>query len=483
MKVLYVAAECKPFSKVGGVGDVAGELPPALKKEGLDIEILTPMYSTIPEKYLPKKTIDYMINWEDRQESVQVYESELEGVPVHFLGNDTYFSGDYGSPYINSPKIPFYDDALRFLFFSKAAVHFIKTQDYDIIHINDWPFGFLFGYMEMKNLPQKKVLTIHNMNYQGNIGKDVIADWDLTDFYQHPKVSRFFRDPNEDWNSINPMRLAIELADRVNTVSPTYAREIILQEDPARKFSGGKQLYQIAARLFKQDRLSGILNGYNYTSTTTDAAFKSKLRVKAESREKLSGFFADPGNVIFGFVGRAVEQKLGLLPEPLNKKPLIEHLLDVPGVNVAMVTSGLAEYEQKLSVYSKRDNFLLKLAYDQNLGELVNMGSDYFLMPSLFEPCGITQLEAMQNATPPIVHWTGGLADTVTAHTKPDGTGIGFSGGNVQKILKNFLSAVKTGIEIYRKSPEKYRQLQQNGFRTRFTWQTAAKTYIHTLYS
>jgi starch synthase len=209
MKVLYISAECRPYSKVGGVGDVTAELPPALKEQGIDIEIVT-----TPHEH-------YQVHYHGMDETVQIYKSDLSGVPVNLLKNPTYFEGKYGTPYIYSPTIPFYDDALRFSFFSEACLGLIKKKKPDIVHINDWTLGYLFGRMFVEKMPQKRVLTIHNIGYQGNIGKAAIQGWDIDDV-----IGRMFMDPHIEWNSINLLKLAMELSDKVNTVSPGYCLEI-----------------------------------------------------------------------------------------------------------------------------------------------------------------------------------------------------------------------------------------------------------------
>ena len=181
MKVLYIAAECKPFSKVGGVGDVAGELPVALKEEGIDIEIVTPWYG--------ETTIDDQeVKFHGAEERFGFVKIDLRGVPVNLVSNATYFARDYStgqekvpfpnpalfrqdysSPYVYSGAIPFYDDAIRFSFFSQACLALIQRKKPDIVHINDWVLGYLFGWMAMKGMRPKRVLTIHNVCYQGNV--------------------------------------------------------------------------------------------------------------------------------------------------------------------------------------------------------------------------------------------------------------------------------------------------------------------------
>ena len=147
MKVLYIAAECKPFSKVGGVGDVAGELPPALRDQGVHVEIATPAYASIDPGHIGGTAFSYDFTFNGTLEGVEVRRGNLEGIPVHFLKNATYFEGAYGKPYVDSPRIAYYDDSLRFSFFSYACLPLIARIKPDIVHINDWALGYLFGLM------------------------------------------------------------------------------------------------------------------------------------------------------------------------------------------------------------------------------------------------------------------------------------------------------------------------------------------------
>jgi starch synthase len=497
MKILYIAAECKPFSKVGGVADVAGELPVAIRQMGVDIEIVTPLYEENPgplvrQMLASNRPVQYGFPFRTKensngQETVDVYKWEPNRdyqVPVHLVKNTTYFGGRYGKPYIFSEYIPYYDDALRFSFFSEACLQIIKEKQPDLVHINDWPLGYLFGRMAMEGFPQKRVLTIHNIGYQGNIGIETIRGSAIEQILNDPQAGPHFLDPHQEWNSVNALRLGLELSDRVNTVSPTYAREIMEPEDQSRYFEGGKGLEATVRKLAEEDKLAGILNGFGYNFEPDEAAFDRILARKAEMKAALSRDFTDPQAFLLGFVGRAVEQKFKLLSEQVNGKSVLEHILDLPGVNVAIVTSGLPEYENFLlrlkDIYAR--NLSLTLAFDKTKAEQISLGSDIFLMPSLFEPCGITQMESLANATPPLVRWTGGLVDTVQPYTRPDGTGFGFDGSTRDEVLRNLIETVREALAFFTNRPKKFKELQRRGFNQRFTWATAASEYIDKLY-
>jgi starch synthase len=475
MKVMYIAAECKPFSKVGGVGDVAGELPPALKQLGIDIEIVTPMYEA--DEY------EVPFHWID--EPVQVFRREPVNfpVPVSFIRNATYFGGPYAKPYVYSANIPYYDDSLRFSFFSEACLELIKIRKPDIVHINDWPLGYLFGRMEMEGLPQKRVLTVHNIGYQGNIGRETIKAWDMAKILKHPRIGSLFMDPHPDWASVNPLRLGLELSDRVNTVSPNYCQEMTEAEDQDRYFEGAKGLEEVTRRLKNEGKLHGILNGFEYRFAPGEEAFASTLAKKAEMKRALSVHFANPEGLLLGFVGRAVEQKFKLLAETIDGQSVLEHILDIPGINVAILAAGLPEYETFMKKLIGRENYSATIEFNREKAAQISQGSDIFLMPSLFEPCGITQMESLANATPPLVRWTGGLVDTVRPHTAADGTGFGFDGDTREEVLRNFIEIVKEALDFFMNYKDEFRQLQRRGYYERFQWSTAAQEYIDKLYT
>lgn len=482
MKVFYIAAECKPFSKVGGVGDVAGELPPALKAAGVDIEIVTPLYGDIHLEQTVELVHQFALKFHGNIETVGIYRGTLEDVPVYFIQNSTYFEGAYASPYINSREIAYYDDIRRFSFFSEACLYLIKQKNPDIVHANDWPLGYLFARMQMAQLTARRVLTIHNIGYQGNIGKVSIKGWFIEKILQDEKLGPLFTDPRTEWHSVNALKLALELAHRVNTVSPTYCREITEPEDSGRYFDGGKGLHEVTKRLHDQRKLIGILNGFHYPEKRT---FKDMIRAKAEMKKEVAEHFANPNGFLIGFVGRAVAQKFKLLTEKLDGKSVLEHIVDgFPEANIAVLATGLPEYETFLKrlAETKPSNLWITIAFDKLKAYQISLGSDLFLMPSLFEPCGITQMASMSYATPPLVRWTGGLVDTVQPHTSKDGTGFGFDGNSRREVLSSLIASVREALALYASDPKRYLQIQRNAFSRRFYWSTFAKQYVEEVY-
>jgi starch synthase len=479
---------------------VAGELPEFLRQADVDVDVLTPAYGTRLESEVSET---FAISFNGREETLGIVVKDSNDVPVRLLTNRTYFGTDYSAPghgvpplhdpdlfrhdytrpYVDSVRVPFYDDALRFSFFSEACLELVRRQNPDIVHINDWPLGYLFGRMVVERLPQRRILTIHNIGYQGNVGKDRISGWMIDELARHPEVGPSFEDPHPLWNSVNPLRLAMEAAHMVNTVSPTYAREMTQPEDATRYFEGGKGLEPVAARLDREGRLLGILNGFRYSFEPTDDRFAEILAKKAAARLALCRDFQHPDWTLLGFVGRAVEQKFKLLTEHIDGKSVLEHILELDGVNVAVLATGLPEFERFIRRFEGRPNYSATVAFDRKKAEQISLGSDVFLMPSLFEPCGIAQMESLSCATPPLVRWTGGLVDTVIPHTSADGTGFGFDGTSSRDVLQGLLTAVRDSVQMKNSNNDRFRDLQRRGFRSRFLWSTAAARYVERLYT
>jgi len=486
MKVLYITTECKPFSKEGGIAMVAGELPPALKRKGIDIRVVTPAYDSVDPKRVGEKEKSIYVKFNGKTEKVDVHHGDIEGTDVILLKNETYFGEKggkgYGKAYVHS-EVPYKDDALRFSFLSESCLPLIDEMKPDIVHINDWGLCYLFGRMKTLGFEQKRTMTIHNVGYQGNLWIPHVLQWaTMADILSDPRIGRYFLDPRAAWENVNALRLGLELSHVVNTVSPTYAEEMTKPENPGRYFEGGKGLEKICKRLYDEGRLIAILNGFVYKSEPDERNFQQKMEEKKTMREQLSKRFQDPNALILGFVGRAVEQKFRLLMDEVDGKSVFEHILDIPRINVALVATGPAEYERFLNRLKGRGNYLPVLAFDPAMAGQVNLGSDVFLMPSLYEPCGIAQMEAMANATPPLVRWTGGLADTVKPYDQNDGTGFGFDGGSKEAILRNLIATVEGAKLFFEQSHEKFSRVQKNAFRKRFTWDDAVKGYIHDLY-
>lgn len=481
MKVLYFALECKPFSKVGGVGDVALELPLSLKKLGVDIEIVTPLYSEIDKKYYQEKSYrDFKVEYKDktgvkRDESVSLYRSTYRGIDVTFIQNKTYFEGEYGKPYVFSRHTPYYDDFIRFNFFSLAAAEVVKEKKPDIVHVNDWGLGFLLGKLKLDKVTCKRILTIHNNSYQGNMWIPAVRNWSAMEFMYDRDLRKDFKDPRRKWNSVNPLQLGILSAQAVNAVSPTYKKEILKKDRSYSFFSGANGLKKAIKKVNRKKMLYGILNGFDYNETVT---YDETIKLKSENKRKIGFKFKNPDNFLIGFVGRAVEQKFKLLKEKYKGKSVLEHIIQNENINVAILATGLPEYEEFLKEFKDFDNVSITLAFDKELAKNISLGCDLFLMPSLYEPCGITQIESLSHATPPLVRFTGGLKDTVTPFNKKGGSGFGFNGFTRNSVLKNLINEVNRAVNIYYGDKELFDNIRREAFKKRFLWEDSAKEYI-----
>lgn len=481
MRVFYLTTELKPFVQSGGVADVASRLPAELRRLGVEIEIALPLYSSINlGDRVCRDSGTFVCDYAGRPERVSLLTTHLEQVPVTLIGNETYFSGEYGRPYVHSPAIPFYDDVLRFCFFSEACLPLIAEKHPDIVHVNDWPLGFLFGRMVQEGLPQKRVLTVHNIGYQGNIGLDAIRGQPPEELCSDPRLEPLFRDPRPHWHSLNPLRLGLETAHMANTVSPTFCQEITMPDEPERLFLGGQGLEAVTGRLRQQGRLTGVLNGFD--GPAQSGGFEETLDRKRRLKKELCQGFAAPDGFLLGLVGRASEQKCRLLMEPVRGQPLLAALLDLPGLNLAAVSTGEARYEEFLDAFRNRPNVSLSLRFDPELAEQISSGCDLFLMPSLFEPCGLAQLASMSRGTPPLVRAIGGLADTVRDQQQPGGTGFCFDGHSRSELLENCLQAVQRAAWLWARQPEAYQQVQHNGFSASFPWRESAQAYLDRVY-
>ena len=518
MKVFYIATECKPFSAAGGVASVAGELPFFLKALGIDVEVVIPEYgcTKLSSKdaegnnritdITPARTVEVRLNGKVkpaeitkcklREKNLLMRDGSKQDIefPVTLIGSPEFFGkkgedpkqNSYAGVYVNSGVLnhpPFYDDALRFSFFSEACFELVRQNSEAIIHGNDWPSAYLFGRMATNKLPNKRVLTIHNIGYQGNMQKENVPGSTIWELSQDSLTKDKFQDPSRP-NDINAMRLAMELSDITTAVSPSYAEEITQPEDEKRYFEGGKGLHEVAARLKKEGRLVGILNGLKYGTMPSEEALQETLRKKEEEKRNLAkqAEFSNPDGMLIGFVGRAVSQKLRLLKEHIDGKPVLERLLDIPktNTNFAFLCTGQQEYHELLQEYSRKygKKCFVSLKYDPELARQINFASDYIQMFSDSEPCGIVQFEAFSRATPVLANRVGGLSDTIDASRGL--LSIGKDAKTGEEVLRSIVETTNQAVNAYYKQPNAFRQMQKNAFNARFPWDDAAKKYIET---
>ena len=434
MKVLYAASEALPFIASGGLADVAGSLPQALRKRLIGCRVVMPLYDGIKQEL--KDSMKFITNisvpvaW--RRQYCGIFEARAGGVIYYLLDNQYYFKRDalYG----------FYDDAERFAFFSRAILEILPHIDFkpDIIHCNDWqtaltPLYYSTMYANQPGYENiKTVLTIHNIQYQGVYGEELL---DNVVGIDHAHKSLIEYD-----GAVNLMKGGIECANAVTTVSPSYAKEIL---DPW--YSHGLDTI-LRERSYK---LRGILNGIdveNYNPETDKDVFKNysvdNMRGKAVNKrelQKLLGLPEKSDTPIMGMVSRLVSHKgLDLC------KAVLDELLSTTDIQLVVLGSGDYQYEEFFRGLAERypDKVGLCLGFIPDLARKIYAGSDMFLMPSKSEPCGLSQMVALRYGSIPIVRETGGLRDSVSDSGDGEGNGFVFSSYNAHDMLHAIRRAV-----------------------------------------
>jgi len=409
MKILFAASEAVPFAKTGGLADVAGSLPSALGGRGHDVRLVMPRYGSIdPERFGLTRVARFFVPLGSWRERCEVLQGSLdENVIAYFISQDTYF--DRPDLYQNRQG-DFPDNAERFTFFSRAILELCRTLNFapDIIHTNDWQTGlasFFFRTLYRGSPPfmrTKTVFTVHNLGYQGNFPREDMRY--LGDAWNHFNPEGF-----EFWGNISFLKAGLVYSDVITTVSRTYSREIQTEE-----FGFG--LEGVLAR--RAPDLYGIVNGIDYGAwdPAGDQAIARRYSAarpggKALCRNDLrkrTGLPADSGPVI-AMVSRLVDQKgLDILTDALPD------ILDM-GVQFIVLGTGEEKYERLLSDAAERypEQVRVLLRYDEHLAKIIYAGCDLFVMPSLYEPCGLGQLIALRYGAVPVARRTGGLADTI----------------------------------------------------------------------
>jgi len=469
MKVWFAVSEAAPFAKTGGLADVAGSLPKALRKHGIDIRVVMPKYSQIPQQYINKMSfIGYTyVNLTWRREYYGIFTLEHEGVPFYFIDNERYFNRDWYYGQV--------DDGERFTFFCKSVLEVLPVIGFRpyIIHCNDWQTGLVsvlldahYRYYRNKGFYQyiHTVMTIHNLKYQGIFPKEMMDEiiglgWE----YFHPDGVEFY-------NCINFLKAGIAYSAKVTTVSRTYAEEI-------KTGFYGENLDGI---LRKRSRdLCGILNGIDYgendplTPNIYVPFSVNSIEDKQKNKvllQKEAGLDVNPETPLIGIISRLVAQKgLDLIDR------MIAELLEMD-LQLIVLGAGEKRYEDMFlwAQGAFRGKMSANMRYDHVLAQRIYSGCDMFLMPSLFEPCGLGQLYAMRYGTVPIVRETGGLKDTVIPYNEYTGEGTGFTFANYN--AHEMKDAVIRAMRVY-KDKEKWRGIVTNCMQQDFSWERSAREY------
>ena len=468
MKVLFVAAEGAPFSKTGGLGDVIGALPKSLVKEGDDVRVVLPFYDMTDAKYGDQMEdlfqFEVSVGW--RRQFVGVKTMELDGVRFYFIDNRYYFFRGhvYGD----------FDDGERFAFFQMAAIELMERVDFipDVLHVHDYHTAMIPFLLKEKyrwiNAYQgiKTVLTIHNMEFQGKFPDSSL--WELFGVgYER------YADGTVRWEDcVNWMKAGILYSDRVTTVSPSYAHEIMTEE-----FGCG--LDQILR--MESGKVSGMINGIDTDiyNPETDKLLKyhfskddlsGKAANKAALQERV-GLPVRPDVPLIGVVSRLTRQKgFDLLVEQLN------NLLQAD-VQIVLLGTGDPSFEHSFGWFGQAypEKMSANLTFDVTLAQEIYAACDLFLMPSRFEPCGLSQMMSMRYGTLPLVHEVGGLRDTVQPYNAVDGSGTGFSFNNFSGYWFDW--TFFNAIDLYYNNKEAWASLQEQAMSRDFSWDTASKAY------
>ncbi len=465
MKVCFIAAEAAPFVKVGGLGDVIGSLPKALRELGVDARVILPLYSSINRerfglKYKAYQFVD--LGW--RHSYCGIFETEVDGVPCYFVDNEQYFNRDsiYGQA----------DDGERFAFFSKAALEILPALDFkpDVVNVNDWHTALSVIYLHVLKSSgaefykdMKSVLSIHNIEFQGRFNPYEMGNlFGLENKYFDALIYN---------GDVNLLKGAIQLADRVNTVSETYAREIL---DPYFSYGLDKIL------TVEQGKLRGILNGIdvdkfnpktdpmipvNYDLKTFEDKVQNKLAFQKEMDLEVNADIP-----LIGMVTRLTHQKgIDLILQAS------EEILKT-GAQLVILGTGDAHYESALRSleHYRHDRVRSILLFSNEMSAKIYAASDLFLMPSKTEPCGLSQLISMRYGTVPVVHRVGGLRDTVIPFTGVEGNGFTFESFQAGDMM----DAIYRAVTCFYQSPDEWKQIIKNNLQKDVSWEQSAKKYL-----
>ncbi len=475
LKIAFIASEAVPYAKTGGLADVVGALPGALKKLGHDVIIIMPKYAAIDaQKYKLHPYLSPMGVWMgDTEEWCAVHRAvNAEGIEVFFIEAEKYFgrAGLYHDAEFND----FGDNPRRFAFLSRAGLQLCKDMAFkpDIVHVHDWQSALAAAYLKIWHWDDPilgqaaSVLTIHNIGYQGKYGAEHYA-------YTGLQWGNFTADKFEDYGGMNYLKGGIHYADMVTTVSPKYA-------DETRSPIGGQGLAMYLND--KQDRYIGILNGIDYAQwdpavdslipaqfTPQDVSGKQVCKAELQRRLDLN---VDPSVPLVGVISRFAHQKgLDLLAGA------IESIVQNMHVQFAILGSGDPGLENFFGDLPRRFNGRVGcyIGYNNELAHWIEAGSDFFVMPSRYEPCGLNQIYSLKYGTLPIVRATGGLDDTVEQYDEASGRGTGFKFNEISAHAVYY--AVGWAVSTYFDRPQHIAQMRQAAMQQSFSWDDSAAAY------
>ena len=465
MNILFIAAECTPFVKIGGLADVVGSLPQALKRlRRCEVRVVLPKYRSIPERY--RKRMETVAEFSIRLGSK---EKVYVGLQTLRLGAVRYYFIDNEFSFYRDKVYDYGDESERFAYFQKAALEAIRYMDFvpDVIHVHDWHAAMvplLLKTSYAREYPAvKSILTIHNLAYQGIFP---LQDYAL---FNIDYDNRF-----EFEGYLNFLKCGIVTADRLTTVSPTYAREILTDYY-------GYGMQKLLA--WRQDRLLGILNGISTRDFDPgsdrvlavrygpDTAVAGKAACKRDLYARLAADF-DPAAPLVGIVSRLVAQKgLDLVER------VLEEMLAVDDFRLVILGDGEKKYNEffRRVAAEHPDKVRVSIGYDDALARRIYAAADLFLMPSKFEPCGLGQMIAMRYGALPLVRETGGLADSVAPYNEYEGTGTGFSFSHYN--AHDMMHVLRYAFRVHREQPEAWDAMTRRAMTADFSWEASARVY------
>ena len=470
-KILMVSSEAVPYIKTGGLADVVGSLPRYMNRDEYDVRVILPKYACMKQEFLAdlQFVCHFYVDLSWRRQYAGVFKSEYKGVTYYFIDNEFYFAGS--NPYNN-----IYEDVEKFAFFSKAVLNALPMIDFqpDVIHCNDWQTGLIpvflknvFGQDPYYSVI-KTVFSIHNMKFQGRWMVQEVMD--ITGL----PASLFTNDKLESYGESNYLKGGCVYADAVSTVSPSYANDITTPE-------GGEGLGGLMYA--RRNDLYGIVNGIDYdefnpeTETTMTVNFSVDSVVEGKKANKAAlqremGLPEKEDALLIGMVSRLTDQKgFDLVAY------VMEEMLSTMNVQFVVLGTGEHRFEEMFHYFQGKysDKISSYIGYSEEKAHRIYASCDAFLMPSLFEPCGLSQMMSMRYATIPIVRETGGLKDTVAPYNEFEGTGTGFSFAEYN--AHDMLHIIQYAYDVFANRKEQWHALMKRAMTTDYSWNASARKY------
>lgn len=468
-KILFASSEAVPFIKTGGLADVVGSLPAYFDPEEYEVRIMIPLYACMEHRDQLNYVTEFQIRLGWRKQYVGIWEAYYEGIHYYFIDNEFYFAG-------SRPYGEIYEDVEKFAFFSMAVLESLPKIAFipDIIHCNDWQTGLIPVYLDcfFKDRAEygriHTVFSIHNIKFQGR--------WRITEVMDKTGLPERYFTPDclEAYGESNYLKAGILYSDAVITVSESYAHEIMTPE-------GGAGLDGVLHSC--SHKVYGILNGLDYKifDPANDPYVPVPFDVAHAAADKPDNkkilqcqmnLPAEKDRFLLAMVSRMTDQKgFDLVAY------VLEELLASGELQMVVLGSGEERYEQMFHYFAGKypDRLAARIGYSEDMAHLIYASADAFLMPSLFEPCGLSQLMSLRYGTVPIVRETGGLRDTVEPYNKYEdsGTGFSFANYNAQEMKDQILAA----LNLYRTDPPAWKRLMMRGMQQDFSWKKSVKKY------